>query len=511
MISSYATNSDIGQYKLCLSSHGQVSDYFTEGSLICSSLTGPTRKSAGTLSADIPNEVYLEIFKHLRPDVWINVETRQVLCNLALVCRFFASVVLPWIFENLTTTEKDPYTQLSWSRSAKFCRNILYGNPRAVLLAKYVKRWAFEGSSNQSRWTPAFFSLYFETLPFMPNLFKLDLDNIVMTKDLFQCLPNIPQLEALQLVRCAFDDSVQDKHLKKFTSVRLKKLTLHHHLSYNDLHRLLPYVDMSSLLYMELRSSTGLETLTTTGLPLEYLKISSITNSLELMEFLKSTPFLKVLCLKRLETPNVWPTSIIEPNYIPLLVELEACWSFCKFVVPGRPISCLRLTSPVSMMAAEESMVFKRSTCPITHLRIPASFYLSVPLSDCFPDLKRLEIEIEFGRCSDLIWDVCSGLTWDEVCFFAIDFSNSMTQVKPLQIVVWLAPPRHLKLQSFHVELPNSEFDPSSEMVSIWQKVLSALTSSFPSLVTAEFHLQNAFCKGILVDGSWTNRVDFFD
>jgi len=404
-----------------------VSDYFTEVSFICSSLTGPIRKSAGTLSADIPNEVYLEIFKHLRPDVWIDVETRQVLCNLALVCRFFASVMLPWIFENLTITEKDPYTQTDLPSSSftttKFCRSILDGNPTAVLLAKYVKRWAFEGSLNQSRWTPAFLSLYFETLPFMPNLIKLDLNNIVMTKDLFRRLPNIPQLEALELVRCIFDGSVQDKHLKKFTSVRLKKLTLHHHYSYNNLHRLLPYVDMSSLLYMELRSSTGLGTLTTTGLPLEYLKISSVTNALDLMEFLKSTPSLKVLCLKWLETPNVWPTSIIEPSYIPLLVELEACWTFCKFVVPGRPISCLRLTSPGPMMAAEEAMVVKRSTRPITHLRIPAEFYLSVPLSDYFPDLKRLEIEMESGNYS--------GLPWDEVCFFAIDFSNSMTQVKP--------------------------------------------------------------------------------
>ena len=424
---------------------------------------------------------------------------------------FFASVMLPWIFENLTTTEKDPYTQINLSSSrsttAKFCRSILDGNPIAVLLAKYVKRWALKGSSNQSRWTPAFLSVYFETLPLMPNLIKLDLDNIKVTKDLFRRLPNIPQLEALQLVRCAFDNSVQDKHLKKVTSVRLKKLTLRHYYSFMTLPHLLPYVDLSSLVYMELYSSTGLGTLTTTDLPLEYLKISSVTNSLDLMEFLKSTPSLKVLTLKRLGMSNMWPTSIIESSYIPLLVELEAWWSFCKLVVPGRPISCLRLTPPGLRMAAEEAMVIKRSTRPITHLRIPAGFYLSVPLSDYFPEIKRLEIEIEFGRY--LV------PPWDEVCFFAIDFSNSMTRVKPLQIVVLLAGnrPRHPKLQSLRVEFPDSGFDPSSEMVSIrlWQKVLSALTSSFPSLVTAEFHLQNAFCKSILEVGSWTNSVDFFD
>jgi hypothetical protein len=486
-----------------------VGDYFTENSLIYSLLTGPTRKSGGSLSPDIPNEVYLEIFKHLRPDVWIDDETRQVFCSLALVCRFFASVMLPWIFENLTITEKDPYTQTYLSSSSftteNFCRSILDGHPTAVLLAKYVKRWAFEGSPNRSRWTPAFFSMYFETLPLMPNLFNLDLQKIVMTKDLFRRLPNIPKLESLQLVGCVFDDSVQDKHLKKFTSVRLKKLILYHHYINNNLHRLLPYVDMSSLLHMELRSSTGLGTLTTTGLPLEYLELSSVTNSLDLMEFLKSTPSLKVLCLERLETPNVWPTSIIEPSCIPLLVDLTACWSFCKFVVPGRPISRLRLPSLGPNMAAEESGAVKRSTRPITHLRIPADFYLSVPLLDHFPDLKKLEIEMEFGRYS--------GLPWDEVCFFAIDFSNSMTQVNPSQIVVWLAKncPRHPKLQFFHVEFPDSEFDPSSEIDSIWQNVLSALTSSFPSLVTADFYLQNAHCKGIRGVDSWTKLVDLDD
>ncbi len=392
--------------------------------LMCS-LTGPTRMSGGTLLPSIPNEVYLEIFKHLRPHaphVWIDDETRQVFCGLALVCRFFSSVMLPWVFENLNITRTD----LSSSNftSAKFCRSILDGNPTAVLLSKFVKRWAFDGSSNQLRWTPAFFSMFFETLPLMPNLLELDLDNIVITKDLFRRLPNIPQLETLRLHWCAFDDSVQDKHLKKFTSVRLKKLTLHHHYSSQNLHRLLPYVDMSSLLQMELHSSIGLGTLTIAGgLPLEYLKLSSVTNSLDLMEFLKSTPSLKVLRLRKFETPNVWPTSIIEPSYIPLLVELEACWPFCKFVIPGRPISCLRLTWSGPNIAAEESGFVKRSTRPITHLRIPADFYLNVPLLDYFPDLKKLEIEMEFGRYTNP--------TWDEVCFFAIDFSISMTQVKP--------------------------------------------------------------------------------
>src|SRR5258708_37483966 len=161
-------------------------------------LPGPVRKSGTTYLSPIPNEIYMEIFGYLRPtdaNEWIDAEARQHFRNLALVCRFFSSVMLPWIFENLTFVEKDSYSQISSSLSstvsAKFCRNVLDGDTMALLLAKHVKRWAFLGSPSKSKWTPAFLSMYFETFQHMPNLLELSLSNIVIPKDFFKHLANV--------------------------------------------------------------------------------------------------------------------------------------------------------------------------------------------------------------------------------------------------------------------------------------------------------------------------------
>ena len=58
------------------------------------------RRCGRVLLPSIPNEMYLENFNYLRPDpeAWIDVDAQHhdILCNLALVCPLFSSLMLPW-------------------------------------------------------------------------------------------------------------------------------------------------------------------------------------------------------------------------------------------------------------------------------------------------------------------------------------------------------------------------------------------------------------------------------
>ena len=319
--------------------------------------------------------------------------------------------MLPWIFENITFVDSDPYTQshptMTSTVSAQFCRSVLDRDATALLMSKYIKRCAFFSSPVLSRWSPVFFSLYFETVKHMPNLLQLSLTYAVIPKVFFRCIPNIPQLETMKLDCCSLDGVVEEKHLKKFSGLKLKSLVLR---DASNLHRLLPYLNMSYLLRLELKTFANFDSLPvpSQNLPLEFLSLDSIQVPFHLYEFLKKTPSLKSL---RVSFPSpgpasIWPESKLETIHAPVLAEIEANWPLCQTLIPGRPISSLKLGSCSTEMGIKEIQIMKKSTCPITSLKVPCGLYLKVPLVDHFPSLRRLkmdEVDFQAYRCN--AWD----------------------------------------------------------------------------------------------------------
>jgi len=373
-------------------------------------LPGPVRKSGTAYLSPIPNEIYMEIFGYLRPtdpNEWIDAEARQHFRNLALVCRFFSSVMLPWIFENLTFVEKDSYSQisspLSTTVSAKFCRHVLDGDTTALLLAKHVQRWAFLGSPTQSKWTPAFLSMYFRTFQHLPNLVELSLSNIVIPKDFFKRLANVPTLEVLNLDDSLFDGGVQEKHLKYLESLSLKRLAL---LRNSNLKRLIPHLNMSSLIHLDLDLVNGLQGLPplNSSLPLESLQLCGLEDPLQVVELLEHTPKLKALHLWVFRPPRDF---VLKSQIIPQLTELGASWPFCAYILPGRPISRLKLFSMPDLGRKDEEKILADSTKFVTHLIFPICSYADVPLWEHFPGLENLGIDIKGFRVT----------AWGEVCF----------------------------------------------------------------------------------------------
>ena len=378
-------------------------------------LPGPVRKSGTVDLSPIPNEIYLEIFGYLRPtdpNEWIDAEARQHFCNLALVCRFFSSVMLPWIFENLTFVEKDSYSQISSPHSstvsAKFCRNVLDGDPTALLLAKHVKRWAFSGSPTQSKLTPAFLSMYFETFQHLPNLLELSLTNIVIPRNFFKRLVNVPTLEALKLGNSSFDAEMRERHLKHFKSLPLKRLALVHSSTDSHLIRLIRHLNMTSLIRLELDLPFLKDLpLSNCSLPLEYLYLGSVEGSMPIAGFLEAMPYLKVLRVPW--SLHSLPNSVLKPQVIPHLSELGGDWPFCASILPGRPISRVELFSMPLGVGRDQWKVLAGSTKPLIDLKVWLFCHIIVPFWEHFPDLESLEIR-----------PLGLDATWGEVSFLSL-------------------------------------------------------------------------------------------
>ena len=362
----------------------------------------------------------MEIFSYLRtsdPTQWIDAEERQNFCNLALVCRFFSSVMLPWIFENVKFIEKDSYSQISSTHSstvsAKFCRDVLDGDTTALLLAKHVKRWAFSGSPTGSNWAPAFLSMYFETLRYTSNLLELSLSNITIPKDLFRRLSGVMTLESLKLDDCSLDETVLGKHLKHFESLSLKQFVLAHPVPCSDIGRLLLHLNLSSLIRLELDIFPRLETLSLSDncLPLEELYLDIAVDPFQVVKFLEKTPHLNVLRVHCLPSIIDHPFTI-KPHVIPRLTNINANRYICEQILPGRPISCLELAWP-STRETNNVETLTCSTKPIVNLKL--SWYRDGPPSwRHFPDLESLEILVlNFQYCS-----------WGEVCFLSFVISK---------------------------------------------------------------------------------------
>ena len=329
--------------------------------------------------------------------------------------------MLPWIFENITFVDCNSYAQshppITSTVSTQFCRSVLDRDSTALLVSEYIKRCAFISSPTQSQWSPVFFSLYFETVKHMPNLLELSLTHTVIPKVFFRCIPNVPRLETVKLDRCSLDGAVEEKHLKKFNGLKLKSLIL---CQAGNLRRLLPYLNMSYLLRLELKMFPNFDALPvpSQNLPLQFLALDSIQGPFHFDKFLKETPSLKSLRVSSSSSgpASMWPESKLEMIHAPVLAEIEADWPLCQTLVPGRPISGLKikLASCDTEMGLKEIQIMKRSTCPITSLEVPCGLYLKVPFVDHFPSLRRLKIDKVAYRCN----------TWDKVRALASTYIN---------------------------------------------------------------------------------------
>ncbi|CAA7270348.1 unnamed protein product [Cyclocybe aegerita] len=374
--------------------------------------SSPVRKAGDKLLPLIPNEIYLEILIYFQPvaseswslDTLAPESSRHTDSrNLALVCRFFSSIMIPWLYEHLVFT-KDTRREYSY---LPLCRNILDGNETALLLAEHVKKcsvrsWKSHQGSDGDDWaTKEMVSMYFDAMKNMKSLRALTLLDCAITPSMLKKLKDIPNLTGLTIDTCELVNNVQEKHLRNIRTLKLKSFSFHK-LTPSDIagvEQIFPYVDLDSLLELEATNTLFFDEmqLPSHPIPLESLDVDMVTNPTHVETLLCHTPFLKKLrlCIASRSTRNTKLKLL--PDALPLLEEISAPLDALQ-IIPGRPISSITINNPLGRyyptMGAAEVELFKQSTGVISYLKISLQFYLALPLADHFPNVQVLFVQI---------------------------------------------------------------------------------------------------------------------
>ena len=347
----------------------------------------------------------MEIFKYLRPrgnNPGIDPIYRRVFSRVALVCRFFCSVMLPWIFEFMEFSGKNPNGSLDFNH-APFCRSIIRGCGSARTMATYVKRCSFSDwiqfgndDSTPSWFNTEFQTLYSKALAFMPNIEELTLKRIHINKHLLKSIMELKSLTSLSLEFCRIGE-VKAKDIRKLSILQLK------HLRFSGSPRI--SVNEETLLISQSLYLDSLLTLHTDywpfvtriaeqncHLPLQELDIVAVLDVEMLPKIFQKTPALKTLRISSTEFSSKHDVQF-DDVLLPALDELCCPLSLLRSLVPGRPIQSIEIRESSSKETTDIQSFFKKSIRKIRSLCVPIHVYWTIPFWEHFSDLKSLRLE----------------------------------------------------------------------------------------------------------------------
>ena len=167
----------------------------------------------------------MEIFNFLRPPEDKPLIDQVHMCSfsrVALICQFFCSVMLPWMFESIQLGRLNEF-----SNHAPFCWSLIDGCGSAQIIATYIKRCSFWRCDEDYLSSPQsildFRILCAKALALMPNLEELILWCVCITKNLLKSMKKLKCLTSLSLCYCPLS-KVRDRDIRKLSVLRLKSL-----------------------------------------------------------------------------------------------------------------------------------------------------------------------------------------------------------------------------------------------------------------------------------------------
>jgi hypothetical protein len=166
----------------------------------------------------IPNEIYLAIFEYIAPtDQPLSKQNIDTFSALALVCRFFCAVALPRVFERVVFSGNITDNRMPAHRKTILARRIVANTGPAKSVALYVKECYFEywrTSKELQRFISPFSKLYCRAMARMLNIRKLEFYQSSVTKEHWEAMAALRQLDCLTFRDCSFVDNPPDRELR---------------------------------------------------------------------------------------------------------------------------------------------------------------------------------------------------------------------------------------------------------------------------------------------------------
>ncbi|KIK61090.1 hypothetical protein GYMLUDRAFT_73506 [Collybiopsis luxurians FD-317 M1] len=157
----------------------------------------PERRRGDQPLDPIPNEIYLKILSA--------IHHKEELRNLALVCRFFASIAVPKLFQTIFIRFRYRPSSKTWKESHTKLYHVLHegSDHLAVSLRNYIRECRIAISSIGPEPTnPPVFACYMKDLLSMRNLSTPNLNFVDLSLDVLEYLPQLSSLTSLELNCC---------------------------------------------------------------------------------------------------------------------------------------------------------------------------------------------------------------------------------------------------------------------------------------------------------------------
>jgi hypothetical protein len=376
----------------------------------------PERRIGDKVLPLIANEVYLAIFDHFEPldntDSTEWAEYRTTLSNLALVCRFFCAASLPRIFRS------KEYSGLAHGKLTpsymKFCRELVAGDETASYLGQHVKECTvthWMQAVEEGQWVFAnFLKVYVKSITRLVNLETLRLHDTPIDLKFLVGLGALENLRSLSISRCEFQSLTKDDKCST-RPLRLTHFELRSPRNDALLAPLSQIIVSSCLRTLHTDNWSFLRAVMsrTVDFSLETLAIPIYTPEVvHLRDFLDKTPsIIELSVINILSTGSYnqlpYPMLDLASSSLPRLSRLECPTCLISDLVPGRPLKSIRINSRVlDRSQSREDVwrdekrtlsVLKRSTAPITTLRVSGDVYTTASFDQIFPQLDTLILD----------------------------------------------------------------------------------------------------------------------
>ncbi|PPQ96905.1 hypothetical protein CVT26_005891 [Gymnopilus dilepis] len=445
------------------------------------SWSNPVRRRGKQALAPIPNELYLEILKNLRPpkaEPWLDRSTIRRLARLSLVCRFFYSVMAPWMFESMEVIFRARKDGSASQELRKFCKAVGARGEAAKTAAKYVKRCSItclsielDKPEDPAPIERACMSIYSKAVWHMSNMDNLNLSSVTVTKEFLLSLANLCNLKTLTVEDCLLAEDVNERHLRSVSSLKLKKLVA----TYTNMtglailngtvaapfHRFFDHIAPASLVEVTTSSWYLVKLLARRKetLSLETLCMLFVNDIHLLPTLFQRMPSLKTLralgALQLLDEPDI--PFRLDSELLPVLEEVHAPVALLSGIIPRRPISniqILQLAEIDPVVKAGDIAAFTSSSSVIHEMQIHPHLYSQYPFFRHFPGLKTLRINLirhKFDSSDQK--DIHEELSDVRLCHFVILPCSSWLRIPQILTMIFNAYPMHPPLHTVKLEL----------------------------------------------------------
>ncbi|KAF8837155.1 hypothetical protein BDN67DRAFT_227811 [Paxillus ammoniavirescens] len=197
----------------------------------------------------IPNEIHLIIFEYIAPtSTRLSPEQVLTLSNLSRICKFFANLCLPRIFEYLEfsgsifsgdsilpSLNKDRAHMAS--RLSMLCEQIVAKEPRALSIAQCVKVCRFtdwEFGDNAPRAVHPFSRLYISGMAHMKNIRTVEFFRCFVMNAHWNVIATLESLEELNFAHCNFVEGPVGVDPRKRLKINVSCLRVYGCLGYSQ-------------------------------------------------------------------------------------------------------------------------------------------------------------------------------------------------------------------------------------------------------------------------------------